>query len=64
MMAKICDVCPLCRFARKNPDTRLGKLLFWHGKWCPFWKAWEEKYQKQKIKFKGDAHDSLKNSSF
>ncbi len=44
IMAKICDLCPLCRFARKKPETLIGKLMSWHGKWCPFWRAWEEIY--------------------
>ena len=43
-MALRCDRCPLCNYARKNPETMFGKVMYWHGKFCPFWKAWEEKY--------------------
>ena len=47
ILAKRCDNCPICNYARKNPDTTFGKLMKWHGKWCPFWKAWEEIYKPQ-----------------
>ncbi len=40
-MATVCDRCPFCRYARKNPGSRLGRFMEWHGKWCPFWKAHE-----------------------
>jgi hypothetical protein len=43
-MAKRCEDCPLCRFARENPRHWFGAFMAWHGKWCPFWKSWEEKY--------------------
>jgi len=41
-MAKRCDNCALCKYARDNPDTWFGRLMAWHGKWCPFWKAQKE----------------------
>lgn len=44
ILAQICHHCPLCRYARNNPDTNLGKLMAWHGKWCPAWKAYEKAY--------------------
>lgn len=34
-----CDRCRLCRHARRNPGAWYGKLMAWHGKWCPAWKA-------------------------
>jgi hypothetical protein len=43
-MAKRCDKCPLCDHARKNPQTLFGRVMAWHGKWCPFWKAWQEEH--------------------
>ncbi|MFC1889708.1 hypothetical protein ACFL4G_08140 [Thermodesulfobacteriota bacterium] len=43
-MALRCEHCPLCNYARKNPETAFGKVMEWHGQWCPFWKAWQEKY--------------------
>lgn len=45
-MAALCHHCPLCKYARANPRTIPGRLLHWHGKWCPVWKAWEEIYGK------------------
>ena len=43
-MALRCEYCPLCRHARKHPETTIGKVMVWHGKWCPVWKAWEKEY--------------------
>ena len=46
IMADRCENCGLCKYARSNPEKAFGKLMAWHGKWCPFWKAREEKYGK------------------
>ncbi len=43
-LAKRCENCPLCRRARERPDTMFGKVMAFHGKFCPFWKAWEREY--------------------
>jgi len=48
ILARLCDICPLCRFARRYPDSWFGKLMIWHGKWCPVWKAWEDVYNRAK----------------
>ena len=37
-----CDQCSLCRYARENPETRIGRIMAWHGKWCPAWKAQQQ----------------------
>jgi hypothetical protein len=34
-----CDQCALCQYARSRPETLVGKIMAWHGKWCPAWKA-------------------------
>ena len=44
LMAKRCDWCLPCRHARANPDTTFGRVVAWHGKWCPFWQAWQQVY--------------------
>jgi len=44
ILAAVCNGCPLCVYARKKPDTPLGKAISWHGSWCPAWKAWEKVY--------------------
>jgi hypothetical protein len=44
LMAKRCDICPPCNYARANPDSMVGKAIHFHGKFCPFWKAWQEVY--------------------
>ena len=41
IMAKRCEQCPVCKAARERPDTRFGRVMAWHGSWCPFWKAYE-----------------------
>ena len=37
-----CDRCSLCNYARENPDTWVGKIMAWHGTWCPAWKAQQQ----------------------
>ncbi len=44
LMAKRCEKCPLCRRAREKPDSLFGKLMALHGRFCPFWRAWEKVY--------------------
>jgi hypothetical protein len=46
-MAKRCDTCPACKYARNHPETRFGRVMAWHGSWCPFWKAQEKVYGKE-----------------
>ena len=41
-LGKVCDNCPLCNYARGNPETLVGKVMIWHGKYCPAWKAQQE----------------------
>ena len=49
IMAKRCDTCPVCKAARNKPDTRFGRVMAWHGSWCPFWKAHEQVYGKEPV---------------
>jgi len=41
IMATVCHHCPLCKAARKNPESVIGKMLHhkYHSDNCPFWKA-------------------------
>ena len=41
-LGKVCDNCPLCNYARRNPETRIGRIMSWHGQYCPAWKAQQE----------------------
>ena len=41
-LGKVCDNCPLCNYARANPETLVGKVMVWHGKYCPAWKAQQQ----------------------
>lgn len=49
--AKICKHCPMCRQARKNPDSRIGKILHHplHADHCPFWNAEKAVYGENNI---------------
>ena len=47
-MAVRCENCPLCKRARENPDTMFGKVMSFHGKFCPFWRSYEAE-QAQKL---------------
>jgi hypothetical protein len=50
-LGKVCDNCPLCNYARGNPETVVGKVMIWHGRYCPAWKAQKEivaEWQEQK----------------
>ncbi|MBI5243079.1 MAG: hypothetical protein HY922_05245 [Elusimicrobia bacterium] len=47
-MAKSCKGCPLCVYARENPQHWFGRLMAWHGKYCPFWKAYDEIYGQER----------------
>jgi hypothetical protein len=45
--ARRCEHCPLCRYAREKPETLVGKMMAFHGKFCPFWRAWESEYRQK-----------------
>jgi hypothetical protein len=40
-LGTLCDRCPLCKKARREPETLLGRVMAWHGRFCPAWKAQE-----------------------
>ncbi len=42
-----CDECGFCRYARETPATLVGRIMEWHGRWCPAWKA-QKQIQKEK----------------
>ncbi len=44
LMAKRCDLCPACRYARANPESLFGQLVQVHGRFCPFWQAWQREH--------------------
>jgi hypothetical protein len=44
LMAKRCDMCPVCNWARENPEHKIAKAIEFHGKFCPFWRAWQDVY--------------------
>ncbi len=44
IMAKRCDMCPMCKYARANPDALISRAVAWHGSFCPFWQAWQQVY--------------------
>lgn len=46
LRALACHHCPMCRHARNNPDSTIGKILHHplHADHCPMWKAEKEVY--------------------
>ncbi len=49
-LAHACDNCPLCNYARNNPETTVGKIMEWHGKFCPMWQGQKELEEDRKQK--------------
>ena len=47
IMAVTCEYCPLCRIARARPESAFGRIMHWHGRWCPAWKAHEAFYSRE-----------------
>jgi len=46
VQAIACHYCPLCRQARKKPDSRLGRFMHGHhAENCPVWQAHQELYE-------------------
>jgi hypothetical protein len=62
-LGKICDNCPLCNYARKNPDTRFGKAMAWHGQYCPAWKAQQELAAKREMETRGEGDQDKPGSA-
>jgi len=48
LLADHCENCFACRWAREHPERLFGRLVNWHGTWCPCWKAWNETYGKNR----------------
>lgn len=46
LLAWRCEKCPICRYARSNPDSTVSKVVRLHGKFCPMWRAHEKVYGK------------------
>lgn len=41
-----CADCGLRKKAEASPKSLLGRLWYWHIKWCPGWKAYQETLNK------------------
>ncbi|MBU1626277.1 hypothetical protein KKB18_02815 [bacterium] len=50
MMANYYKISPLCWLTREKPDCTLLKLIFWHGDWCPFKRAYIDLYGEESKK--------------
>ncbi len=62
LFGKACDGCRLCVYARDNPATIIGKIMAWHGKWCPAWKAQQEieRERQQEARRKSNSRKGLR----
>lgn len=46
--AAVCHHCPLCRHARKKPDSFIGRIIHQrHAEDCPSWQAEQDLYGKE-----------------
>jgi len=45
-LALLCHACPLCAYARRRPDSRVGRILHHplHAEHCPLWILERERY--------------------
>jgi hypothetical protein len=61
-MGKAYDGCRLCQYSRDNPATMIGKIMTWHGKWCPAWKAQQdiERERQQGAKRRSNSQKGLR----
>ncbi len=44
LLAWRCEKCPICSYARSNPESLAAKVVRFHGKFCPMWRAHEKVY--------------------
>jgi len=35
-----CENCPMRRRFEQRPKSLIGRIWFWHTRWCPGWKRW------------------------
>lgn len=40
-MGSKCETCKWRALAEKNPRSLIGRLWYWHIRWCPGWKAYQ-----------------------
>jgi hypothetical protein len=52
-LGTLCDRCPLCKKARQEPGSVLGRIMAWHGRFCPAWKAQERLAAERLIDLRG-----------
>jgi hypothetical protein len=64
--ARICHNCPVCNHARKNPDSKIGRMLHhrYHADNCPFWKAEKEVYGEDNVKTSSEMNSLMMWKAF
>ncbi len=47
VMGHTCHHCPICSYARKKPESKIGKVLHHpaHANNCPAWKSEKEMFE-------------------
>ena len=43
-LATVCHGCGICSKANRKPQSRFGRLMWWHRTWCPAWAAHSRVY--------------------
>lgn len=46
-MSSCCHKCKFRSYAERKPKSMIGKLWYWHIKWCPGWKAYQKELAKE-----------------
>jgi hypothetical protein len=41
-MAKSCEHCRFRAYAERKPRSIIGRLWWWHTRWCPGWRAYQQ----------------------
>lgn len=52
IFGQACENCPICSYARDNPDGVLYKLMDSpiHGSWCPAWQGYRKLEEEGKLR--------------
>ena len=43
-----CETCAFRKKAVKNPRSIIGRIWFWHSRFCPGWKAYLKKLEQER----------------
>lgn len=52
LFGRVCQICPICIYARKHPDSTLYNVMdsAFHGSWCAAWQGYKKLEMEGKLK--------------